>query len=485
VAAKRKKEVVVATATDVTVLTKATGEQSLRLVKLYVQACNGNKTICHVMALLDSGSSTMILRKEVARQLGTKLNFKEVTVTTLHGTNAEKMASVKLQVSPDCKQWHNVYQAKTSSKFCFGDTQLRWLDYIKQDPIFKGVDVGDYNYNDIDLLVGRNVELLFLPLHGKENVRVDKNGVLVVNTELGWTIAGPLKTAAMTARYSCHTTIVNASTAVTSIDEEVTIAVDLRRLNNIDALGIKPKKTEMSRKEERKQAALDRTMFWKDGRITVQMLWKGEFAYVPPSELAARKRLQLLHKKLSKATPAVRSKYTKTISDDAEKGYVKKLSKEEADQLRQRFHWFLPHFIVPPRQARPSSSCPRLCCQGRQHLPQQHAERWSQEHGIDAWRATGLLCTQVRHQRRHQGDVSAVPHLREGQGLLGVPLTRRPKRRVRRLHQHVSHLRCNVLTVYHDARRNRCCSTSRPATRSSRETKRVCRRLPRRRQSNR
>jgi hypothetical protein len=114
---------------------------------------------------------------------------------------------------------------------------LQWSDYVKQDPVLKGIDVGDYNYNDIDLLVGRNVKLLFLPLHGKENVRVDKNGVLAVNTKLGWTIAGPLKTAATTARYSCNVTIVNASTIVTSNEEEVSIAVELRRLNDIDALG--------------------------------------------------------------------------------------------------------------------------------------------------------------------------------------------------------------------------------------------------------
>jgi hypothetical protein len=53
VAAKPEKEEVVATATDVTVLTGATGEQSLLLVKLYVHACDGNKkTICHLTAYL-------------------------------------------------------------------------------------------------------------------------------------------------------------------------------------------------------------------------------------------------------------------------------------------------------------------------------------------------------------------------------------------------------------------------------------------------
>ncbi len=100
---KKKEEVVTAT-TDVSALSSQAGKQSLHLVKLYVRACGGNKkTICHVTALLNSGSSTTILREEVACQLGARLNFEDVAVTMLHGTNTEKMASLKLQVSPDCK----------------------------------------------------------------------------------------------------------------------------------------------------------------------------------------------------------------------------------------------------------------------------------------------------------------------------------------------------------------------------------------------
>jgi hypothetical protein len=66
-------------------------------------------------------------------------------------------------------------------------------------------------------------------------------------------------------------------------------------------------------------------------------------------------------------------------------GYVKKLSKEEANQLRGRHHWFLPHFIVfhPDKPDRPrqvkifpdvhqavfASACPS------QHLKSQRQER--------------------------------------------------------------------------------------------------------------
>jgi hypothetical protein len=102
---EKKKEEVVTSMTDVSALTSQAGEQSLHLVKLYVRACDGNKkTICHVTALLDSGSSTTILREEIARQLGVRLNFEDVAITRLHGTNTKKMASLKLQVSPNSTQ---------------------------------------------------------------------------------------------------------------------------------------------------------------------------------------------------------------------------------------------------------------------------------------------------------------------------------------------------------------------------------------------
>ncbi len=192
------------------------------------------------------------------------------------------------------------------------------MEYVKKDPAFEGVNIDDYDYGEIDLLIGNDMEEYFLPLDGEENRRHDKNGVLALKTQLSWTIADPLRAAAAPTKYNCYTTIVNASTIVFEQEEEVSITAKLRRFTDVDALGIKPKKTAMSRQEEREQAALNKLTFWENGHITVQMLWKGELAYVPPSEPAARRRLKLLHKKLSAATPSVREKDAKTITDDLE-----------------------------------------------------------------------------------------------------------------------------------------------------------------------
>ena len=84
------------------------------------------------------------------------------------------------------------------------------------------------------------------------------------------------------------------------------------------------------------------------------MLWRGEFSAIPEFEFAAPRRLRLLHRKLS-TTPGLFDRYAKTITDDIDKEYIRKLSQEEAAALCRRPHWFLPHFVVchPDKPNRP------------------------------------------------------------------------------------------------------------------------------------
>jgi hypothetical protein len=49
----------------------------------------------------------------------------------------KKIATGKLQISPDCKRWYDIEHAKTTARFHFNDTQLCWTDYGKSNPFFK------------------------------------------------------------------------------------------------------------------------------------------------------------------------------------------------------------------------------------------------------------------------------------------------------------------------------------------------------------
>jgi len=56
----------------------------------------------------------------------------------------------------------------------------------------------------------------------------------------------------------------------------------------------------------------------------------------------AKRRLQSLEKKFENC-PETRERYAKSIQDDIEKGYVKKLSEEEEVQCDSKVTWYLPH----------------------------------------------------------------------------------------------------------------------------------------------
>ncbi len=152
-----------------------------------------------------------------------------VTVSTISGPDQRKMATLELEVSPDGQTWHKVPEALTMKNFSFGDTKLQWSEYVKKDPVFEGVIVDDYDYEEIDLFIGNNKEKFFLLINGEENRQCDKNGVLALKTQLGWTIAGPLQAAAASTRHSCHMTIVNVSTDILQRDILVTAAVEVEK----------------------------------------------------------------------------------------------------------------------------------------------------------------------------------------------------------------------------------------------------------------
>ena len=69
------------------------------------------------------------------------------------------------------------------------------------------------------------------------------------------------------------------------------------------------------------------------------LMWREEELSLPNNYEMAKRRLQSLERK-SESYP---ERYAKSIQDDIEKGYVKKLSKEEEVQCDSKVTWYLPH----------------------------------------------------------------------------------------------------------------------------------------------
>ena len=74
------------------------------------------------------------------------------------------------------------------------------------------------------------------------------------------------------------------------------------------------------------------------------LLWREEEPSPPNNYELAERRLQSLEKKFE-SCPEIRERYAKSIQDNIERGYAKKLSEEEV-QCDSKVTWYFPHRIV-------------------------------------------------------------------------------------------------------------------------------------------
>jgi len=79
------------------------------------------------------------------------------------------------------------------------------------------------------------------------------------------------------------------------------------------------------------------------------LLWREEDPSLPNNYDMAVRRLESLEKRF-KNDPEIKERYTKSIQDDIEKGYVRKLSEEDVC-TDSKVPWYLPHrFVINPKK---------------------------------------------------------------------------------------------------------------------------------------
>ena len=103
--------------------------------------------------------------------------------------------------------------------------------------------------------------------------------------------------------------------------------------------------------DKRALSLMERTTFKKEGEDAYMsgLLWREENPSLPNNYNMAKRRLQSLERKFEN-NPEIKERYAKSIEDDIEKGYVKKLSRDEV-QCDSSVVWYLPHrFVINPKK---------------------------------------------------------------------------------------------------------------------------------------
>ncbi len=333
--------------------------ETLRLIRLMFRPagdvfCKPRKTV----ALVDPGSTLCFVDEGEMLAFRKELLLKPaVTVSTMHGTRTAPSAEVDLEISRDGgRTWRLVPGVDTCRNLRLTGPKLPWTKFIKENPEFARVEADDVSFAEVRMLLGAPLENEFLPLE-EPGSRIIKNGVSAYKTKLGWTIGGKLSSVIGGARVYTVLPSLPAGAKIfeenAEVEESLALLQQFKRFNDLEELGVKPRAVKASRQQEIDQEDLDASTKWENGRIVTRMLWKGQFQSLPDTEPMARKRLKWLQNKLSKQ--GLWEKYAETIKSDVEKGYVKKLSAEEAANLRKSLSWFLPHFVVvhPDKPDRP------------------------------------------------------------------------------------------------------------------------------------
>ncbi|XP_041782399.1 uncharacterized protein LOC121599013 [Anopheles merus] len=156
---------------------------------------------------------------------------------------------------------------------------------------------------------------------------------MAIKTKLGWVIFG------------MDTKLREASEHFLMIHyEENAMNSMMRSYFSTEDFGVKPVATIKSSEMERAEKIIANTLVKSQGRYEIGLLWKTDEVKFPDSYQAALRRLESQEKQL-KRNPEMQTWLCETFKEYEKKGYVRKLSREEA-ALHGPRTFYLPHFVV-------------------------------------------------------------------------------------------------------------------------------------------
>ena len=185
----------------------------------------------------------------------------------------------------------------------------------------------------VTLLLGSDVPELIVPLETRSG---PKGSPVGIRTELGWAITGRLPGYIQDSESVCKVHVVTA-------DEELHETV--KSWWRTEKFGCRyDYDTQHSVEDANVMKFLNEKTRKVDGRYEVPLIWKDQNIRLPDNRIVAVHCLNVLERRLQR-DPELAAAYKKTISSDLEKGYIKKLTKEEANAL-VKHKWYLPHHPV-------------------------------------------------------------------------------------------------------------------------------------------
>ena len=301
---------------------------------LPVKVRGSNATIS-TYAVLDAGSDSTLIRKDLADELQLDGDMHQLELTTVGSDpTSNEFKCVSFELSSDS----HPTPISVDGAWVISNMDIPVFQYSKERASsrwkhLEGIDLPDLRGDDVKLLIGSDMAHLLLHLDTRMG-RQDEP--IAVKTQLGWTLFGSIS-------YK-HGKRLHLNTA--SISQGDTIHQSLERFWEMDSYGTIPSQPDLGCSVDDRQAVeiLERTTKKVDGHFETGLLWRDENIVLPNNRCMAVSRLHSTERKLMKH-PQLAQKYQDVLDEYVAKEHCKKLSPQKAQRTSSKT-WYLPHHAV-------------------------------------------------------------------------------------------------------------------------------------------
>ena len=300
-----------------------------------LQLVNSSGLDTKALVLCDTTCSNSWVAGSLADRLA--LHGKALKLT-VKGINTEEVVDttiVEVTVKPrehrDCEQFTINPFVKESLNVGSDIINEQALQEIY--PHLAVLDPVTYSYKDIEMILGQDVYHAIRPL---EYFSADeKRSPVAVRLPIGWVLSGPLPSS------SCLT----STCFKVNIEQDNELASQIKSWYDIESFGANKQVDSRSAADARAHEILESTTIYNGLRYDVGMLWAADNIQLPNNYFTSLVQLKSLEKRLAKDED-LREKYTSTIKEDLNKGYVIEVPDAHKVESRSDKEWYLPHHPV-------------------------------------------------------------------------------------------------------------------------------------------
>ena len=309
-------------------------EVLLQVIPVKVISNSGRQITTY--GLIDSGSDITMVDPSLVKLLNIEGTLSKLSLTTVNSADVEERG-MKVNFKIASLDSQNDHVIAVNPAWAVKDLTIplkhtRLSKSLEQWPHLREVRFPEVERRKISILLGTNIQEAFVPLDVR---RGNRNEPLAIKSCLGWSILGGFSN--LQSHSQGQVNLISS--------EDVSLNDQLGEFWKIESYGTARSETKPLSVEDRRALKLiDNSISLLDGHYQMGLLWRDDNPVLPYNRPLAEARLQYLKRRFRR-DPELEVKYRDVIQDCVDKGYARKLSKQEVAAV-SNITWYIPHHPV-------------------------------------------------------------------------------------------------------------------------------------------